>query len=207
MLKVALTGNVGSGKSTVARIWSDTGIPVVRADDLAREVVAAGSEGLARVVEEFGGDVLQADGSLDRISLRERVFRDPGDRTRLEGILHPLIRSLRDDWVTGHEAGGTPMVVAEIPLLYEVGLEKDFDAVVLVVAPPLERLRRLMADRGLEKDEASRILAAQMPTEEKLPLADYVLENGGSVEDLEIRCLALLDLLRARARRSEDPWR
>jgi dephospho-CoA kinase len=204
MLKVALTGNVGSGKSTVARIWSGTGIPVIRADDLAREVVAPGSDGLARVVEEFGGDVLQADGSLDRTGLREVVFRDPGDRTRLEGILHPLIRSLRDDWVARHEAGRTSLVVAEIPLLYEVGLQKDYDAVVLVVAPPQERLRRLMADRGLEEEEASRVMASQIPSEEKLPLADYVLENGGSLEDLEIRCLALLDLLRFRARWSGD---
>ncbi|MFH1765629.1 MAG: dephospho-CoA kinase [Gemmatimonadota bacterium] len=200
MLKVALTGNVGSGKSTVAGIWSDAGVPVIRADDLAREVVAPGSDGLARVVEAFGGAVVQKDGSLDRTALRTRVFRDPGDRARLEGILHPLIKSLRDRWVALHEARMTALVVAEIPLLYEVGLEKEYDAVVLVVAPHGERLRRLMADRGLEEEEASRVMAAQIPTEEKLHLADYVLENGGSREDLEIRCLALLDLLRARAR-------
>ncbi len=204
MLKVALTGNVGSGKSTVARIWSDAGIPVVRADDLAREVVTPGSDGLSRVVDEFGEDVLRADGSLDRAGLRERVFRDPGERAILEGIIHPLVRSLRDAWVARHEVGRTSLVVAEIPLLYEVGLEKDYDAVVLVVAPPQERIRRLMADRGLEEEEATLVMASQIPTEEKLPLADYVLENGGSREELEIRCLALLDLLRSRARWSDD---
>ncbi len=204
MLKVALTGNVASGKSTVVRIWSDAGVPVIRADDMARDVVAAGSVGLARVVEEFGKDVLQGDGSLDRAGLRDRVFRDPGDRARLEGILHPLIGSLRDDWVARHEGEGTSLLVAEIPLLYEVGLEKDYNAVVLVVAPPEERLRRLVEDRGLDEEEASRMMEAQNPSEEKLPKADYVLENGGSKGDLEIRCLALLDLLRARARRSED---
>ncbi|MCJ7627774.1 MAG: dephospho-CoA kinase [Longimicrobiales bacterium] len=202
MLKVALTGNVGSGKSTVAAIWSDAGVPVVRADDLAREVVVPGSDGLARVVKEFGGEVVQKDGSLDRTALRTRVFRDPGERARLEGILHPLIRSLRDDWIAHHEARMTALVVAEIPLLFEVGLEKEYDAVVLVVAPHGERLRRLMADRGLAEEEASRVMAAQIPNQDKLELADYVLENGGSREDLEIRCLALLDLLRARARRS-----
>lgn len=204
MLEVALTGNVGSGKSTVARIWSEAGIPVIRADDLAREVVAPGSPGLARVLEEFGGDLVNTDGSLDRAGLRGRVFRNPDDRGRLEGILHPLIRSRRDEWVAGHEAEGTPLVVAEIPLLYEVGMENEYDVVVLVVAPSRERLRRLMADRGLEEDEASRLMAAQIPSEEKLPLADYVVDNGGSLEELEIRCLALLDLLRARARRSEE---
>ncbi len=204
MLKVALTGNVGSGKSTVTRIWADAGIPIIRADDLAREVVVPGSDGLARVVEEFGADVLQPDGSLDRTVLRQRVFRDSGDRARLEGVLHPLIQALRDDWISRQETSGTSLVVAEIPLLFETGLEKDFEAVVLVVVPPKERLRRLMADRGGDEEEWSRVMAAQSPTEEKLILADYVLENGGSREDLEIRSLALLDLLRARARRRED---
>ena len=151
MLKVALTGNAASGKSTVARLWADAGIPVIRADDLARAAVAPGSEGLARVVEEFGGEVLKEEGSLDRDLLRARVFRNLEDRTRLESILHPLIASLRDDWVALHEAERTPLVVAEIPLLFEVGLEKEFDAVVLVVAPSQERLRRLKMDRGLEE--------------------------------------------------------
>jgi dephospho-CoA kinase len=204
MFKVALTGNVASGKSTVAQIWSDAGAPLIRADDLARDVVAPGSDGLARVVEEFGEDVLKGDGSLDRAGLRDRVFRDPGDRVRLEGILHPLIASIRDDWVARHEAEGTSLLVAEIPLLYEVGLEKDYDAVVLVVAPPEERARRLVENRGLDEEEASRMMAAQIPNEEKLQKADYVLDNGGIREELEIRALALLDLLRARARRRED---
>lgn len=204
MMKVALTGNVASGKSAVARIWSDAGVPVIRADDLAREVVEPGSEGLTRVVDAFGGEILGEGGSLDRAGLRSRVFRDPGARRRLEGILHPLINALRLEWVARHEAGGTPLVVAEIPLLYEVGLEKEYDAVVLVVAPPGERLRRLTVDRELPEEEAILVMEAQIPQEQKLPLADYVLDNGGSLEDLEIRCLSLLDLLRARARWSGD---
>jgi dephospho-CoA kinase len=204
MMKVALTGNVASGKSAVARIWSDAGVPVIRADDLAREVVEPGSEGLTRVVDAFGGEILGEDGSLDRAGLRSRVFRDPGARRRLEGILHPLINALRLEWVARHEAGGTPLVVAEIPLLYEVGLEKEYDAVVLVVAPPGERLRRLTVDRDMPEEEAILVMEAQIPQEQKLPLADYVLDNGGSLEDLEIRCLSLLDLLRARARWSGD---
>jgi dephospho-CoA kinase len=204
MMKVALTGNVASGKSAVARIWSDAGVPVIRADDLAREVVEPGSEGLTRVVDAFGGEILGEDGSLDRAGLRSRVFRDPGARRRLEGILHPLINALRLEWVARHEAGGTPLVVAEIPLLYEVGLEKEYDAVVLVVAPPGERLRRLTVDREMPEEEAILVMEAQIPQEQKLPLADYVLDNGGSLEDLEIRCLSLLDLLRARARWSGD---
>ena len=204
MIKVALTGNVASGKSTVAGIWSDAGIPVIRADDLAREVVAAGSGGLATVVEEFGEDVLREDGTLDRIRLRNRIFRDSGARVRLERILHPLIGRLRDDWVDRQEEQGISLVVAEIPLLYEAGLERDYDIVVLVVAPREERLRRLREDRGFDDEEASRMMAAQIPAAEKLRKADFVLENGGPREELEIRSLALLDLLRARARRSQD---
>ena len=204
MIKVALTGNIASGKSTVARIWSDAGVPVIRADDLARDAVAPGSLGLSRVVEEFGEDVLNADGTLDRISLRTRVFRNPEERTRLEQILHPLIGSLRDAWVARQDDQGTAMVVAEIPLLYEAGLEKDYDLVVLVVSPREERLRRLTEDRGFDEEEASRMMAAQIPVDEKLSRADYVLENGGTREDLELRSLALLDLLRARARWGAD---
>ena len=204
MIKVALTGNVASGKSTVARIWSDAGVPVIRADDLAREVVAPGSDGLSRVVEEFGEAVLNPDGTLDRIGLRSRIFRNPDERTRLEKILHPRIGSLRDTWVARQNEDGTPLVVAEIPLLYEAGLEPEYDLVVLVVSPVEERLRRLMEDRRFDEGEASRMMAAQIPADEKLGRADYVLENGGTKEDLELRSLALLDLLRARARWSAD---
>lgn len=200
MLKVALTGNVASGKSTVARIWSDQAVPLIRADDLAREAAAPGTEGLARIVAEFGSGILHADGSLNRPGLRDLVFRDAAMRARLEAILHPLIGSLRRQWEARQERGGVPMVVAEIPLLYEAGLEDGYDLVVLVVAPAEERLSRLTRGRGLDEPEARRVMASQMPSEDKLSKADFVLENGGSREDLETRSLALLDLLRARAR-------
>ncbi len=201
MMSVALTGNVGSGKSTVARLWEERGVPVLRADELAREVVAPGTEGLAAVVEVFGPGVLAPDGVLDREALRRRVFADPAERTLLEGLLHPRIRALRERWLAGLGPGGHPMAVAEIPLLFETGLQGEFDVVVLVDAPRGERLRRLVADRGLGEEEARRIMAAQAPVEEKRPLAHYLLENGGTLGDLEQRALALLDLLRARARR------
>jgi dephospho-CoA kinase len=200
MLKVALTGNVASGKSSVAGIWSDAGVPVIRADDLARDAVAPGTEGLQRIVKAFGTGILRADGSLHRPGLRERVFRDPEERLRLEAILHPIIGSLRARWEVGQEQEGAPLIVAEIPLLFEVGLERDYHLVVLVVAPEEECLRRLMEDRGLEKGEARRVMNSQIPSRDKVPRADFVLENGGSREDLETRALALLDLLRARAR-------
>ena len=202
MLKVALTGNVASGKSAVARIWADSGVPVVRADDVARDVVAPGTVGLKAVVREFGPAVLRADGSMDREKLRGLVFNDPEARRRLEGILHPLIAARRDQWMKTQEDRKTHLAVAEIPLLFEAKLQDDFDLVVLVVAPKKERLRRMVADRGIEETEALRIMAAQIPSREKTGKADFVLENGDTLEDLQIRSLALLDLLRARARKA-----
>jgi dephospho-CoA kinase len=201
MLKVALTGNIASGKSAVARIWAESGVAVVRADDIAREVVSLGTPGLQAVTEEFGRAILLEDGTLDRDGLRILVFQDPEARRRLEEILHPLIRVHRGEWIRAQEEGGTHLAVAEIPLLFEKDLQGDFDLNVLVVAPREERLRRIVFDRGIEEGEALRIMAAQIPSREKIARADYVLENGDTLEDLEIRSLALLDLLRARARK------
>jgi len=201
MLKVALTGNVASGKSSVASIWSEAGVPVVLADDLAREVVAPGSPGLERVTNLFGREVLDLEGFLDRAALRDRVFRDPVERKRLEAILHPLIEARREEWLIAREEEGERLAVAESPLLFEVGLEGEFDVVVFVNAGAALRHKRLVENRGIEGEEATRIMQAQMPSQEKLQRADYVLDNQGSLQDLEIRALALLDLLKARARR------
>ncbi len=204
MKRVALTGNVASGKSSVAGLWAREGVPVVRADDLAREAVAPGSEGLREVADAFGPGVLRPDGSLHREALRERVFRDPEARIRLEGILHPRIRVLRDRWLARVAEAGPLLVVAEIPLLFEAGLEGEFHWVVFVDAPEEERLRRLVRGRGLEEGEARRIMEAQMPGPVKRERAHYTLDNGGTLEQMEERALALLDLLRARARREGE---
>ncbi len=200
MMTVALTGNAGAGKSTVADIWEGAGVPVVRADDLARAAVAPGSDGLAEVVAAFGPEVLMADGSLDRAALRDRIFRDEKERIRLERILHPRIGVLRERWVARWRKEGALLAVAEIPLLFEAGLEGDYDVVVCVDAPGDVRLERLVNDRGLKEEEARRIMGAQIPAEEKRRGALFVLDNDGSREELKKRSLALLDLLRARAR-------
>lgn len=205
MLKVALTGNVASGKSALARIWAREGVPIVSADELAREAVRPGSPGLEAIVASFGAGVLKDDGTLDRRALRRLVFPNPARRKNLEEILHPIIQGLREDWMRREAGKGSRLVVAEIPLLFEAGLEDTFDAVVLVDAPGPVRLRRLTELRGLEEEEARQILDAQMPSEEKRSLASFVIFNSGSMEELEIRALALLDLLRSRAaaRRAE----
>jgi len=198
-LQVGLTGNVASGKSTVARRWAEAGVPVVSADELARQVVEPGTEGLARVVDAFGRAVLTETGELDRAALRARVFADPEARTRLEAVLHPLIARRREVWVAARISEGHRLVVSEIPLLFEAGLEGAVDRIVLVDAPPAERRRRLVEDRGLEPTEAGRILEAQMDPELKRARADHVIENDGSLDQLRARADAVLADLRREA--------
>lgn len=199
MRSVALTGGVGSGKSEVARVWRDAGVPVVSADDLSRLASAPGSDGLAEIRRAFGDEVVAPDGSLDRARLRDTVFRDPEARRRLEAILHPRIAAQREAWLAARRAEGHALAVAEIPLLFEAGLEGEYDATVVVDAPEAARLRWLAEARGLDEAEARRIMAAQLPPEAKRARADHVLVNDGSLETLRGRALALLDALRAPA--------
>ncbi len=199
MLSAALTGNVAAGKSTVAGLWRAQGVPVISADALARTVVEPGSEGLAAVVQLLGPDVLAPDGSMDRAAVRDRVFKDAEARRTLEMLLHPRIAALRAEWVREREAEGVPLAVAEIPLLFEAGLAREFDATVLVDAPEDERLRRLVEVRGLDRDEARRIMEAQMDAQTKRGLADFVVENGGTMPELEVEAARVLTALWRRA--------
>jgi dephospho-CoA kinase len=196
-LQVGLTGNVASGKSTVARVWASAGVPVVSADGLARDAVAPDSPGLREVVEAFGPQVLRSDGTLDRDHLRERVFQDPEARKRLEAILHPRIQELREAWLRERREERVPLVVSEIPLLFETGLEGEVDLIVFVDAPEDERRRRLVEDRGLPPEEANRIMAAQGDPGEKRRRSHLVLKNDGSLDALQGRARTLLEELRA----------
>lgn len=199
MLKVGLTGNIAAGKSSVVGVWRSLGARVVDADELARRAVEPGTPALARIVEAWGPGVLDAAGALDRASLRRIVFADPDARARLEGIVHPAVYALREEAYRGAAESGAPLVVADIPLLFEVGLADEFDVVVLVDAPEAERLRRLVEDRGLDPEEARRMVAAQMPAELKRARADLVIENGGTVQELEARARQAWAELSARA--------
>lgn len=185
MFRIGLTGNIASGKSTVARYWAERGAPIIDADVLARRAVEPGSPGLRRVVEAFGPEVLTEDGAMDRAAVRRIVFRDPAARARLEAIIHPEVGRLRDEEEARLQEAGERIVVHDIPLLFEVGIEDRFDAVVLVDAPEHQRLERLVRDRGLDEAEARRMIEAQMPAEEKRARADYVIDNDGSLERLE----------------------
>lgn len=199
MFRVGLTGNIASGKSTVARVWQRLGAPVIDADVLARRAVAPGSVGLRRIVETFGPGVLDEAGRLDRAALRDIVFRDPEARAKLEAIVHPEVGRLRREEEARLEAAGEKIVVHDIPLLFEAGLDEEFDAIVLVDAPERVRLERLMRDRGLTEDEARRMIDAQMPSSQKRDRADYVIENEGTLEALERAAEEVWRELRRRA--------
>ena len=183
MLRIGLTGGIGSGKSTVAARLAELGAVVIDSDQLAREVVEPGSPGLARVVERFGSGVLAPDGSLDRPGLGRLVFGDPAALADLNAIVHPLVRA-RSEALTAEAAGaGAAVVVHDVPLLVENKLAAGYDRVVVVEAPLPLRLQRL-AGRGLDPDTARARIAAQASDEERRAVADIVLDNSGSVAEL-----------------------
>lgn len=187
MLKVALTGNIASGKSTVARVWRELGATVIDADELARRVVAPGTPALTRIVSRWGPGMLLPSGELDRAALRDVVFRDEAERRELESIVHPEVGRLRLVELGRAAREGRDLVVSDIPLLFEAGMEKDFDLVVLVDSPEAVRRERLIDSRGLSPSEAGRMIAAQESAEEKRRHSDVVIENDGSIGDLETR--------------------
>ncbi|MEX2466897.1 MAG: dephospho-CoA kinase [Gemmatimonadota bacterium] len=197
-LNVGLTGSIASGKSTVAELWAAAGVPVASADVFARRAVEPGSPGLAEVRTAFGDDVLAPDGALDRAALREIVFRDEGARARLEAIVHPRVQAQREAWLAEQAARGAELVVSEIPLLFETDAGAAFDVTVMVDAPEAVRLERIIGGRGLDEDEARRMMAAQMPDAEKRARADLVIDNGDSLEALEARAMEVLAELSAR---------
>lgn len=199
MLKVALTGNIASGKTSVARIWRELGARVIDADELARRAVEPGMPALAAIARRWGDRVLDDSGRLDRAALREIAFADPAERARLEAIVHPEVQRLREGELGAAESAGAPLVVADIPLLFEVGMEHQFDLVVLVHAAEDVRLERLVRERGMEPGEARRMIQAQMPSERKRPQAHILIENEGSLRDLNARAREVWDELRRRA--------
>lgn len=187
---IGLTGGIASGKSTAAAILEELGAEVVDADQLAREVVAPGTRGLAAVRAEFGPEVLLPDGSLDRRRLAAAIFDDPPSRHRLEAILHPLIEVLsRERLATAASRSG--LAVYQAPLLFEAGRQGDFAGVILVDCDPAMQLRRLVARDHLSEAEARARLAAQMTRAERRRLATWVVENDGGPELLREQLRAL----------------
>jgi len=187
MLRIGLTGNIASGKSTVSRRFAELGAHVIDADVLAREAVAPGTTGLAVVIARFGDAVLRADGTLDRGRLRARVFGDPAELAALNAIVHPEVGRLRGERALAAQADSVEVLVDEIPLLFEADLADQFDAIVFVDAPAEERLRRLMMDRGLPRDVAQAMMSSQGDVEPKRRRATWVIENDDSLDSLRAR--------------------
>ncbi len=187
MLVVGLTGNIGSGKSTVARLLEVRGVPVIDADKLAREAVAPGTPALAAIFERFGSRVRAQDGSLDRAALRRIVFAHPAELAALDAIVHPVVKARRDAMVDRQRESGAAVVVCDVPLLFENALEREFDVIILVDAPRDIRLARIERDRGLPRDEAVAMIDAQQPSADKRSRAHYVIDNDDTQETLRAR--------------------
>jgi dephospho-CoA kinase len=187
VLQVALTGGIATGKSYCLGRFAALGVPTIDADRLAREAVAAGSPGLAAVAQRFGGHMVRPDGTLDRAALARIVFSDRTARADLEAIVHPDVYRRIREWFA-QLPHGTPVAMADIPLLFETGHEHDFDAVVVAACTPEEQLRRLVARDGLSEADARARLEAQSPIDEKVRRAHYVIrtDTGFSQTDEEI---------------------
>ena len=187
MLLVGLTGNIASGKSTVARLLVQRGATLIDADVLARQAVRRGTPALDAIRERWGDEVLSPDGTLDRGALRERVFGDENELEALNAMVHPEVARLRGQLIMEARARGDRIVVCDIPLLFEKHLTEEFDLLILVDAPRPTRLERLVRDRGLHEADAMQMIAAQMPAELKRARADIVIDNTGTLADLEQR--------------------
>jgi dephospho-CoA kinase len=209
LLRVGLTGGIGSGKSEVSRRLAARGAVLVDADVAAREVVEPGTPGLGQIVAVFGSEVVRPDGRLDRERLGEIVFSRDELRAKLNAIVHPLVhermRQVEQEGI--RSAGPSAIVVHDVPLLAENGLARGFDVVVVVDAPEHLQVERLTASRGMSPEHARERMAAQASREQRLAVADIVIDNSGTLEDLERRVDEVWASLRERAAGMSDPRR
>ena len=196
MKLVGLTGGIASGKSTVAEILKRQGAAIINADVLAREVVEPDRRAWTEIVNTFGTAVLQPDRALDRQKLRAIIFDDPDARKKLESIIHPQVRALAEQRIREHAAAGYAVIVYEVPLLFEGNLQEWLRPVILVACDVDTQRKRLQSRDNLSAVQAQKHIEAQMSLEEKRRLADYVIENNGSLEDLERQVQAVLEKIK-----------
>lgn len=199
MRRVALTGGIATGKSHVRAQFEKLGVPTIDADTLAREAVAVGTPGLAAVVNRFGREVLTPSGALDRQKLASVVFMDSAARRDLEAIIHPEVQRATDAWFDSLDPARYAVAIADIPLLYEVGRERDFDAVVVTAVDPETQVSRVIKRDGVSEEEARLRLAAQLPIDEKVKRADFVIRTDGTPEQTHELVRAVLEQLQADA--------
>ncbi|NLP40289.1 dephospho-CoA kinase [Corynebacterium pollutisoli] len=190
---IGLTGGIGSGKTSVADLLRSHGLPVIDADQLARDVVEPGQPALAELADAFGADILHADGTLNRGELAARAFASEDATQRLNDITHPRIMALRDELIDDARDDGEPAVIYDMPLLVEKGQHEDMDLVVVVHVDVEKRIERLVNGRGLDEADVRRRIAAQATDEERLAVADVVIDNNGLREKLEPQVQALVD--------------
>ena len=195
MLLVGLTGNIASGKSSVAKLFGQWGATLIDADVLARQAVNVGMPAYHAIVERWGEGVTAPDGLIDRRELRQRVFSDSEQLEALNAIVHPEVQRLRDQLVDDARRRGDRVVVCDIPLLLERRLAEQVERIVLVDAPRPVRMDRLVRDRGLETTEAMKMIASQMPAELKRARADYLIDNTGTQQELEFRAREVWEAL------------
>ena len=193
--RVALTGGIATGKSYARDRFEKLGIPTIDSDTLAREVVASGTPGFAAVLRRFGKSIVESSGELDRQKLGAIVFSDPVARRDLEEITHPAIRRAIDEWFAALDSSRHPFAIADIPLLYEVNREKDFEKVIVTACDPATQLRRVMERTGLSEWEARKRLSAQLPIDEKIRRADYVIRTDASLADTDKQVKRVLEEL------------
>lgn len=193
--KIALTGGIATGKTYVANRVRGAGVPVVDADALSRDVVAPGTPALAAIRKRFGPDAVRRDGTMDRIRVGQIIFKDKRARLDLEAIIHPAVAKAINDFFAGLPKR-TPFAVADIPLVFETGRDKEFDATIVVACPRELQLQRLMERNKFSKEDAERRLAAQLPIDQKVKKATYVIRNDGSFAETDAQVDALIAALR-----------
>jgi dephospho-CoA kinase len=203
MFLVGLTGNIGSGKSTVTQLLSERGATIIDADVLARRAVESGTDAYRAIVERWGTSILGADAMLDRGALRRIVFSEPSELEQLNAIVHPEVERMRAELVERARQRGDQLVVCDIPLLFERRMTERFERIVLVDAPRPVRLERLVRERGLRETEAMDMIVAQMPAELKRARADFVIDNDGSLTALDQRVADVWSALLAAAETAE----
>ena len=199
MYRIGLTGSIATGKSTVTNMLKELGAFVIDCDKTARDVVAPGTRGLAKIEEVFGKDVVAADGSMDRVYIGDLVFRNPEMKKRLENILFPLIfEALDEELLRLEREGATPVVFLDMPLLYEVKYDSYVDEVWLVYVPFEVQLSRLMKRNSYTKEEALLRIHSQIPVDKKKSLAQQVIDNSGTLEDTKEQVRSLWERLQMR---------
>ena len=184
MAVIGLTGGIASGKSTVAQLLRDKGVPVIDADVAARAVVAPGTPGLAKLVQEFGEGILDAEGALDRASMRARIVSDPNARARLNAVTHPAIRLWIGDKIASELAKGHANVVVEAALLVETGGYRMYPSLIVVSCDPDVQLKRVMSRDQQSEEQARAFIATQLPLAEKEAVATHVIRNDAGLSEL-----------------------